>query len=580
MTLQTGETGHHDSLLQALIAIQDSKGFIDEEDACRLSHRFGVSVAKVMSLISFYHFLLDRDHGPYRFLFSDNITDKMAGSEQLMAQLCTHLCVKPNQINPAARVYVSTTSCIGLSDQGPSALVNGRPLSQLNPQRINQIAALVDAGVPVALWPARFFNIESRIQHRGRLLQTDLDLMAAVTRVWENGADWFLGELEKSGLRGLGGAGFPTARKWRTCRETDASMRVVVCNADEGEPGTFKDRVLLTDFIDDVLAGMAIAAETLNAGLGFIYLRGEYAYLRPSIDAAIARAFAKGILPSEFELSVHLGAGAYICGEESALIESLEGNRGIPRQRPPYQAEYGYRGLPTLVNNVETFVTVSRIALYGGDWLRECGTEQSPGTRLLSISGDCARPGIYEVAHGTRVDHVLAMCGASQPLAVQIAGAAGQTLPASRFHHTIANEDIPTGGSFMVLGQGRDLLDLVENVAGFFERESCGFCTPCRTGCPQLSMLARKLRSGSARQADVDRVHEIAAMLKNVAFCGFGTTASNTFEDVIHYFPEVVKDKIVDAPVLASFDVQQSLQEARRSSGASRRESPKLGRVS
>ena len=579
MPMRTGETGHHDSLLQALIAIQDSKGFIDEEDACRLSHRFDVSVARVLSLISFYHFLLDRDHGAYRFFFSDNITDRMAGSAELMEQLCTHLCVKPDQINPASGVFVTTTSCIGLSDQGPAALVNGRPLNQLTPQRINQIAALVDAGVPVALWPARFFQVESRIQHRGRLLQSGADLMAAVTQVWERGADWFLDELEKSGLRGLGGAGFPTARKWRTCRDTEAKTRVVVCNADEGEPGTFKDRVLLTDYMDDVLAGMAIAAEVLDAKIGFIYLRGEYTYLRPSIDAAIAKAYANGILSSQFELSVHLGAGAYICGEESALIESLEGKRGIPRQRPPYPAEFGYLGLPTLVNNVETFLTVARIAQHGGDWLRQCGTEASPGTRLLSVSGDCERPGIYEVAHGTPVAEVLQMCGAVEPQAVQIAGAAGQTLPSTRFDHTICNEDIPTGGSFMVLGQHRDLLDLVENVAQFFERESCGFCTPCRTGCPQLAMLARKIRDGQARQADVDRVHEIAGMLKNVAFCGFGTTASNTFEDVIHYFPEVVNARIADAPMLSGLDVGQSVSEARRSGGTTR-ETLKLVRES
>lgn len=171
------------------------------------------------------------------------------------------------------------------------------------------------------------------------------------------------------------------------------------------------------------------------------------------------------------------------------------------------------------------------------------------------------------------------MCGAVEPQAVQIAGAAGQTLPSTRFDHTICNEDIPTGGSFMVLGQHRDLLDLVENVAQFFERESCGFCTPCRTGCPQLAMLARKIREGKARQADVDRVHEIAGMLKNVAFCGFGTTASNTFEDVIHYFPDVVNARIADAPMLSGLDVGQSVSEARRSGGTTR-ETLKLVRES
>ncbi|MDO6460703.1 NADH-ubiquinone oxidoreductase-F iron-sulfur binding region domain-containing protein [Granulosicoccaceae sp. 1_MG-2023] len=542
MAMLRGERSHHSSLLQALIAIQDKKGFISEEDASAVSLRFDVSVSQVLSLIAFYRFLLDRDHGPYRFLFSDNITDRMAGSEELMQQLCTHLCVRPGKINRAAGVYVNTTSCTGMADQGPAALVNGRPLNKLTPQRISQIAGLVDAQVPVALWPARFFHIENRICHAGPLLSDAPDLPDPVARLRGKGAEWFLGELAASGLRGLAGSGFPAATKWRCCRATEAETRVVICNADEGEPGAFKDRVLLTDYIDDVLAGMAIAAEVVGAGLGFIYLRGEYAYLRPAIDEAISRAYRNGTLPDSFDLAVHLGAGAYVCGEETALIESLEGKRGIPRQRPPYPAESGYLSLPTLVHNVESFLSVARIAQHGGDWLRRHGTARSPGTRLLSISGDCENPGVYEVPYGSSVDEVLRLCGGAGAQAVQIAGGTGQTVPRSRFGHVLSHEDIAAGASFMVIGADRDLTVLLENMATFFERESCGFCTPCRTGCPQLTRLAGKLRRGRATEADLARVSEIAAMLKNVAFCDLGASAANTFEDLIRYFPDVIRE--------------------------------------
>lgn len=300
------------------------------------------------------------------------------------------------------------------------------------------------ARVPVAAWPAAWFEVQDNIRRADVLLASavapypgpDAAPGAAIAAALARGPEGVLAELKSTHLRGRGGAGFATAQKWALCRQAPGAEHVVVCNADQGEPGTLKDRVLLTRCADAVFEGMTIAAHVLGARLGLVYLRGEYRYLLDALTAVLVRRRAAGLLGTgilgragfDFDITIHVGAGAYVCGEESSLIESLEGQRGTPRIRPPFPVEQGYLGWPTVVNNVETFCAAGHIARRGGAWWASIGTPASTGTKIHSVSGDCARPGIYEYPFGTPVSQILADYGAVAVQAVQVGGPSGVCL--------------------------------------------------------------------------------------------------------------------------------------------------------
>ena len=265
-----------------------------------------------------------------------------------------------------------------------------------------------------------------------------------------------------------------------------------------------------------------------------------------------------------FDIEIHLGAGAYICGEESALIESLEGKRGIPRIRPPFPVVSGYQNQPTVVNNVETFWSVSLIMNQGSDWFHQSGSEQSSGTRLLSISGDCERPGIYEFAFGTTLLEILEVCGGSQAQAVQMAGAAGNLVLATDFTRKMSYEDLSTGGSFMVIGSERNLLDVLANFSEFFRHESCGFCTPCRVGTSLIADIIKRFQQGKASTQDKRQLFEIGGLMKRSSFCGLGATASTAIIDALESSPQIFDNAIDSTDQNPVFDLQQAVSEFRR----------------
>ena len=304
-------------------------------------------------------------------------------------------------------------------------------------------------------------------------------------------------------LRGRGGAGFSTAIKWKFCSEENDSERYVVCNADEGEPGTFKDRVLLNSYAHQVFEGMTVCAAIIGSEQGFLYLRGEYLHLYHPLQKVLQQRREQGLLGKDvlnqgfgFDIEIRLGAGAYICGEESALIESLEGKRGIPQNRPPYPVSQGYLNKPTVVNNVETFFAASKIAVVGGKQFADLGTKKSKGTKILSISGDCSKPGIYEYPFGTLISQILTDCGAEEVLGIQVGGPSGTFISNQEFDRKLAFEDLATGGSFIIFNKSRDILELVKNFTHFFADESCGFCTPCRVGTSLLKKQFDKIVGG------------------------------------------------------------------------------------
>ena len=494
--------------LQILIGIQKAFNCIPIEAIERLSDALDLPVTRILGDVEFYSFLSRERSADYVFLMSDGIIDSMKGSGALYSRLSENL-------DGMGKVRTGWTSCIGMGDQGPAMLVNGMAMANLDESKIDALSGLVKKSIPLSEWPREWFGVESNIRKRGWLFES------REGRLLEG--ESLLAELDECGLRGRGGAGFPTAKKWASCREAGGDERYVVCNADEGEPGTFKDRELLSCRAEGLLEGMALCAGVIGAKKGFLYVRGEYRYLEAHLESALEK-----MRFDDFEIELQWGAGAYICGEESALLESIEGGRGIPRIRPPFPVTHGLSGLPTVIDNVETFCAAAAIAAGGGEAFRHCGTAQSRGTKLLSVSGDCMRPGIYEYPFGVSVIEILDDCGAKDTLAVQVGGAAGTCLDAPEFGRTISFEDLPTSGSVMVFDRSRNMKDVALNFARFFAHESCGFCTPCRVGTP---LLVEALES-----SEIEELMDLGQVLQ-ASHCGLGLSASRAVLDMIEHFP-------------------------------------------
>ncbi len=344
----------------------------------------------------------------------------------------------------------------------------------------------------------------------------------------------------------------------------------LLCNADEGEPGTFKDRVLLNSYADQVIEGMTLCAAIVGAKQGFIYLRGEYLHLFEKLQNILQQRRQQGLLGRailqqnfDFDIEIRLGAGAYICGEESALIESLEGKPGIPRNRPPYPVSEGYLGKPTVVNNVETFAAAAKIAVAGGDWFAACGTQQSKGSKILSISGDCAKPGIYEYAFGTEIRTVLQDCGAADVLGVQIGGPSGSFIAPPEFGRKLGFEDLATGGSFIIFNNSRSIVEIVRNFTHFFADESCGFCTPCRVGTALLKQQLDKLYNGHSSAGDLVELEKLSRLVKATSHCGLGQTAANPVLTTLQRFPEYYQSLLQEISFEPGFDLDAALGAAR-----------------
>ncbi len=350
--------------------------------------------------------------------------------------------------------------------------------------------------------------------------------------------------IRDSGMKGRGGAGFPTGIKWNLAAAATGERKYVVCNADEGEPGTFKDRVILAEWPDLVLEGMTIAAYAIGAEEGIIYLRGEYSYLKKGLLERIKARHASGLLGKDirskkgfsFDIHIHMGSGAYVCGEETALIESLEGHRGEARNRPPFPVNTGFNGMPTIVNNVETFAWAAAIFARGLEWFKSVGTEKSAGPKMLSISGDVERPGVYEFPLGTPISAILEASGGTNAKAVVIGGASGHCVPQSEFSRAVSFEDISTGGSVIVFGEGRDLLKAAENFLEFFVDESCGQCTPCRLGNVKLLDGVKMLIKGKCSAKYLHELCSLGETMQAASKCGLGQSSPNAFLSIVKHF--------------------------------------------
>jgi [NiFe] hydrogenase diaphorase moiety large subunit len=567
------EKNHHQAtrLLQILRAIQSRYHYVPEDAIEQLTGLLHIPRTHIISVIEFYSFFHLTPKGRYELLISDSITDHMLGKKDLADYLAHKLNVAVGEVRGDGLVSLDNTSCSGMCDQGPAGLVNGYALTRLDRPRIDQIADLINQQTPLEEWPSKLFQVDDNIITPGLLLNQPINQGAALQSAFKRGLKETLTELDKSGLRGRGGAGFKTATKWKFCAEEQGNQRYVVCNADEGEPGTFKDRVLLNSYAHQVFEGMTLCAAIIGAEQGFLYLRGEYLHLYDKLQSILDERRKAGLLGVnilgkglDFDIEICLGAGAYICGEESALIESLEGKMGIPRNRPPYPVTQGYLGKPTVVNNVETFMAAASVAVNGGDWFAGVGTEKSKGTKILSICGDCSRPGIYEYPFGTSIQSVLNDCGASDVLGIQIGGPSGTFISNKEFDRQLAFEDLATGGSFIVFNNSRNILDIVNNFTHFFAHESCGFCTPCRVGTSLLKKQLDKIIEGHGSAGDVVALEELCQLIKTHSHCGLGQTAANPVLTTLERYPELYQSQLKNISYEPGFDLDGALETARR----------------
>ncbi len=343
-----------------------------------------------------------------------------------------------------------------------------------------------------------------------------------------------------SGLRGRGGAGFPTGLKWKFAAAQPGNEKYVICNADEGEPGTFKDREILMKVPQKMISGMAICAYVIGATKAFIYLRGEYQFMVPDLQKELDN-FHEQAREMNFDLTIELrmGSGAYVCGEETALIESMEGKRGEPRNKPPFPVVEGFHGKPTVVNNVETFVNANMICRIGVEEFIKLGTQDSRGSKLFSISGDTPKAGVHELELGMKLSDFVAEFGDDDTKAVQVGGAAGFCVPRKKFDTTIIGfEGMPTGGSMMLFNSSRSMYHVLHNYLEFFEEESCGQCTPCRVGCQQLLLGIEAIKKQERPASYLNQLLKLSETMKIASKCGLGQSVANSFSSIVENYVE------------------------------------------
>ena len=467
-------------------------------------------------------------------------------------------------------VEVCGTGCMGLCSGGPLVRrqSDGALFLQVTPE---DVPALVDGTSSAALEKRKvsfethpFFAGQLRIvlENAGRVDPERIDsyvaaggysaLAKALTQMKPAEV---VAEVTRSGLRGRGGAGYPTGVKWQLVAKQQNDVKYVVCNADEGDPGAFMDRSVLEGDPHRVLEGMAIAAYGVGARHGYIYVRGEYGLAITRLQTAIKQAEKEGLLGSrildttfDFSVQIRIGAGAFVCGEETALIASIEGRRGEPRPRPPYPPEKGLWGKPTLINNVETFANVPPIIVRGGEWFSTIGTEKSKGTKVFAVAGKTELTGLIEVPMGTPVRRIVEMAGGiaggGKVKAIQTGGPSGGCVPERLLDVPVDYESLVEVGSMMgsggliVMDEGTSMVDVARYFMEFCRDESCGKCVPCRAGTVQMHLLLQKFCDGEATEEDLALLQALADLLRNTSLCGLGQSAPNPVMTALRYFPQ------------------------------------------
>jgi [NiFe] hydrogenase diaphorase moiety large subunit len=568
-------------VLDVIRDVQSELGWVSNEAIACIADRIGVSKSDVDGIVSFYHFFSKKPVGKYAVYLNNSAVAVMKGRLEIARAFEREAGCKFGQVTSNGAIGLYDTSDIGMNDQEPAAIINGVIFTNLTQDKVKEIVSFMKAGKDVKDMVKEFGDgqnqsplvrsmVKNNIRKKGAVIFASFQQGSAIKKALAMKPDQVIEEVKKSNLRGRGGAGFPTGMKWEFTRNNKGKNTYVVCNADEGEPGTFKDRVILTELPQLLFEGMTIAGYAVGAREGILYVRAEYLYLINYLESVLESMRKSKLLGKNvggkkgfnFDIQLKLGAGAYICGEETALLESAEGRRGEPRNRPPFPAQQGYKGFPTTVNNVESLCAAARVMVMGGETFAKMGTFQSHGTKLLSVSGDCQKPGIYEIEFGMKLQSLLEEVGGADAMAVQVGGPSGKCVPRRDFEKKLSFEELPTGGSIIVIGPNRDLLEIVKNFMEFFVEESCGWCTPCRAGNVILKQRLEKIMSGKGTESDLKELSQWCGIVKAMSRCGLGQTSPNPIATTIENFREVYEVRLKKGTdFVTEFDMDRAVKE-------------------
>lgn len=534
-------------LLPALHAAQKIYGWLPEEVAAEVARSLRVPLADVHGVIEFYSLFYNEPIAKRVIRVCTDQACALRDGHGILHHLCHHHGIEPGQTTAGQTVTIEASPCLGLCEQAPAALVNDEAETNIdlqnNSYELGRPRSLVYGSIRELT--ANCGNGTTSLQKYGKY--SGLEKARTMT------PDAVVAEIKASGLVGRGGAAFPTGIKWEGAAKAPADQKYVICNADESEPGTFKDRILLIDDPHLTIEGMCIAAYAIGASKGYIYLRGEYPYILPVLENALSEAREAGYLGKDFDIELRLGAGAYICGEETALFESIEGKRGFPRVKPPFPTTHGVFGMPTVINNVETLCNVPLIIAKGSAEYRKIGTEKSPGPKLFCVSGDVVKPGLYEVPFGVTLRELLEMAGGvpgnKNLQAVLFGGAAGAFATSAHLDVKMTFEDLraaglPLGsGVVMIFDETRDMRQSLLELGHFFAHESCGKCYPCQMGTQRQKEILERVANGGAMPGDSIRLQDVGWTMTDASLCGLGQTAASAVLSAIKLWPELFEER-------------------------------------
>jgi NADH-quinone oxidoreductase subunit F len=576
--LQNAYPVKRSALIPMLMYAQDEFGYISNEVIAEIAARLELRTVQVEETLEYYSMLHRKPMGKYHVQVCTNVACMLRGGNELLDRAKKRLEIGHKEVTKDGVFSLEEVECIGACTGAPAMQINYDFYENLTPATFDRLIQELDFGrraepVPVisgALHPREPGEIPVISKRWGVENSTKIDVFlqnggyqALEKALKQMTPESIIDEMKKSNLRGRGGAGFPTGMKWSFVPKDSPKAKYVICNADESEPGTCKDRPLMEMDPHQLIEGMVIAGRAIGSHQGFIYIRGEYRYVLDIVQGAITEAYERGYLGKnilgsgfDYDLLIHTGAGAYECGEESALMESLEGKRGYPRIKPPFPAVVGLYGCPTIINNVETLSAVPAIILGGGEAYANLGTPKNGGTRLLCVAGHVNKPGIYEIPLGMNMKEFIygmagGITGGKKLKAVIPGGSSCPLLTADEIDIPMDYDSVAKAGSMLgsggmvVMDEDTCMVDMARRIMHFYAHESCGWCIPCREGTTWLRKMLERLHAGYGREQDIDMLSELSKNILGRSFCPLGDAAAmptisivqkwrNEFEDHLH----------------------------------------------
>jgi NADH-quinone oxidoreductase subunit F len=515
-------------LLPALHAAQKHYGWLPQDVAAEVAKSLTVPLADVHGVIEFYSLFYNEPLEKKVIRVCTDPACGLKGADEILSAL---------RSQPGPATSIEQSPCLGLCEHAPAVWTEDGARSTVGDGSTENLR-------PHSLVYGSIRQLTRNCGGETASLES-YGKYGALEKTHQMKPEDVIAEIKSAGLVGRGGAAFPTGIKWDGAAKADGDPKYVICNADESEPGTFKDRVLLLDDPHSTIEGMCIAAHAIGATKGYIYIRAEYPYILPVLENALAEARNAGYLGKAFDIEIRVGAGAYICGEETALFESIEGKRGFPRVKPPFPTTHGVFGKPTVINNVETLCNVPLIIAQGADAYRKLGTEKSPGPKLFCVSGDVEKPGLYEVPFGLTLRELLEMAGCDDFQAVLFGGAAGAFATPKHMDVKLTFEDLrevglPLGsGVITVFDESRDLRDVLARLGKFFAHESCGKCYPCQIGTQRQTEILDRIADGKIIDGDLERLSDVGWTMIDSSLCGLGQTAATAVLSAMKEFPDL-----------------------------------------